>query len=86
MKFDGVDGKAFFQQVLANTREGFFADPLYGGNRNMSGWNMIGFPGARYDYRDWVERHNERFPLPPVSIVGRPEWEPTTALPQHSQD
>ena len=25
----------------------------------MVGWKMIGFPGARYDYRDWVERHNE---------------------------
>ncbi len=35
---------------------------------------MIGFPGARYDYRDWIDRHNERYPLPPVSIVGRPEW------------
>jgi gluconate 2-dehydrogenase gamma chain len=71
---EGVEGKAFFKQVLTNTREGFFADPLYGGNRDMVGWKMIGFPGARYDYRDWIERHNERFPLPPVSIMGRPEW------------
>ena len=31
---------------------------------------MIGFPGARYDYRDWVHRHNERYPYPPVSIDG----------------
>jgi gluconate 2-dehydrogenase gamma chain len=31
---------------------------------------MIGFPGARYDYRDWVERHNERYPHPPISIAG----------------
>jgi len=51
--------------------EGMFADPVYGGNRNMAGWKMIGYPGARYDYRDWVERHNERYPLPPVSIGGR---------------
>ena len=35
---------------------------------------MIGFPGARYDYRDWVDRHNERFPLPPVGIAGHPDW------------
>ncbi|MEJ0068963.1 MAG: gluconate 2-dehydrogenase subunit 3 family protein [Pseudomonadota bacterium] len=35
--------------------EGFFADPIYGGNRDMVGWKMIGFPGARYDYGDWVE-------------------------------
>ena len=39
--------------------EGFFSDPVYGGNRNMVGWSMIGFPGTRYDYRDLVDRHNE---------------------------
>ena len=72
--FDGVSATAFFELLLRNTREGFFADPVYGGNRNMVGWRMIGFPGARYDYRDWVERHNERYPLPPVAISGRPEW------------
>ena len=64
----------FFSLLLNNTREGFFADPIYGGNRDMVGWKMIGYPGARYDYRDWIGRHNERFPLSPVSITGRPEW------------
>jgi hypothetical protein len=30
----------------------------------MVGWKMIGFPGARYDYRDWIHRHNvQRFSL-----------------------
>ena len=71
----GVDGAQFFTLLLANTMEGFFADPIYGGNRDMAGWKLIGFPGARYDYRDWVERHNEPYPLPPVSITGRSEWE-----------
>jgi gluconate 2-dehydrogenase gamma chain len=70
---EGVNAKAFFEQLLTNTREGFFADPLYGGNRDMVAWKMIGFPGARYDYRDWVERHNQRFPEPPVGIFGRAE-------------
>jgi len=73
---DGANGQVFFEQLLTNTQEGFFADPVYGGNRDMVGWKMIGFPGARYDYRDWVERHNERYPLPPVGITGRPEWAP----------
>jgi len=71
---DGASARAFFEFLLKNTKEGFFADPVYGGNRNMVGWKMIGFPGARYDYRDWIERHNERYPLPPVGIMGRPEW------------
>lgn len=76
LKLGRVSGKAFFEQLLQNTREGFFADPLYGGNRDMVGWKMIGFPGTRYDYRDWVDKHNQKYPLPPVSIYGRPEWTP----------
>lgn len=72
--FKGIDGKDFFALLLQNTQEGFFADPVYGGNRDMAGWKLIGFPGARYDYRDWVERHNETYPLPPVGIMGRSEW------------
>lgn len=74
LALEGVDGKTFFQQLVKDVQQGFFADPIYGGNRDMCAWKMIGFPGARYDYRDWVGRHNERYPLPPVSIAGRPEW------------
>ncbi|HEX2941915.1 MAG TPA: gluconate 2-dehydrogenase subunit 3 family protein [Rhodopila sp.] len=70
----GASTAPFFDLLLQNTKEGFFADPIYGGNRDMAAWRMIGFPGARYDYRDWVERHNERYPLPPVGIGGRKEW------------
>ena len=73
-KLDGVDGQAFFEQLLTNVHEGFFADPIYGGNRDMCAWRMIGYPGARYDYRDWVKRHNERYPHPPVSFMGRADW------------
>ena len=32
----------------------------------MAAWKMIGFPGTHYDYRDWVDRHNERVTLPTV--------------------
>ena len=64
----GFSTKQFFELVLQNTMEGFFADPLYGGNRNMASWKMIGFPGARYDYRDHIDQHNVPYPRPPVSI------------------
>ncbi len=76
IKLEGVDAQAYFNLLIKDTQQGFFADPIYGGNRNMCSWKMIGFPGARYDYRDWVERHNERYPYPPVSIAGRPDWTP----------
>jgi gluconate 2-dehydrogenase gamma chain len=75
VKLDPVDAKTFFTEyLLKNMQEGFFADPIYGGNRDMAGWKMIGFPGTRYNYLDWIDRHNERFPLPPVSMIGRAEW------------
>ncbi|MFK3972004.1 gluconate 2-dehydrogenase subunit 3 family protein [Pseudomonas sp. NPDC087358] len=71
---DGIDGKLFFQQVLGNTMEGFFADPVYGGNRDMVSWKMIGFPGARYDYREYIGLHNQKLDLVPLSIIGSSAW------------
>ncbi|MFC0668515.1 gluconate 2-dehydrogenase subunit 3 family protein [Azotobacter chroococcum] len=58
-----------FSQLWQNTREGFFADPIHGGNRGLVGWKLVGFPGARADFMDWVDR-NEKYPFPPVSISG----------------
>jgi gluconate 2-dehydrogenase gamma chain len=70
----GVDGKTFFAMLLQNTKEGYFSDPIYGGNKDMGAWKMIGFPGAHYDYKEWVQRHGERVPYPPVGFKGRPGW------------
>lgn len=74
IKLRDFDGQMLFTTILSNTMEGFFADPIYGGNRDMVSWKMIGFPGARYDYRDYIERHNEKLDLQPLSIMGRPAW------------
>jgi gluconate 2-dehydrogenase gamma chain len=70
----GVESKTFFDMLLQNTKEGYFSDPIYGGNKDMGAWKMIGFPGAHYDYLEWVDRHGERVPYPPVSFKGRPGW------------
>ncbi|MBI2859449.1 MAG: gluconate 2-dehydrogenase subunit 3 family protein [Chloroflexi bacterium] len=35
----------FFNTLLAHTRQGVFADPIYGGNRNSVGWKLEGHPG-----------------------------------------
>ena len=66
----GLSTRAFFELLLQNTMEGFFADPLYGGNRGMVGWKLVGFPGARYDYRDHIGKHNVPYPHGPISIYG----------------
>src|ERR1700751_3566305 len=74
IKLKDGSGEAFFEQILTDTITGFFADPIYGGNRDMAGWKLIGFPGARYDYRDHVTKPNQAHPLPPVSILGAGDW------------
>lgn len=68
--FDGVSAATFFEFLLANTKEGYFADPQYGGNHNMLAWSYIGFPGARASFREWADQHDKRYPLGPVSISG----------------
>ena len=65
-------GQDFFKQILNDTHTGFFADPIYGGNKDMASWKMIGFPGAHYDYREWVDRHNQPVTLAPASIKDHP--------------
>ena len=65
---DGVPGAIFFDLLLRMTVEGFFSDPVYGGNRNMVAWRMIGFPGAYADYYEAIDRHGVKFERDPISI------------------
>jgi gluconate 2-dehydrogenase gamma chain len=69
-ELETVPATIFFTTLLANTKEGYFADPIYGGNKHMGSWKMIGFPGARADYMDWVDQPGKTYPLGPVSISG----------------
>jgi gluconate 2-dehydrogenase gamma chain len=71
LEFDSVPARTFFSYLLGNVKEGFFADPIYGGNQDMVGWKMIGFPGARADFMDWVDQPGVKYPYGPVSIEGR---------------
>jgi hypothetical protein len=41
-----IDGNGFFLLLRQNTLEGMFSDPMYGGNREMIGWRLKGFPGT----------------------------------------
>ena len=60
---------------LYQTLEGIFGDPMHGGNANLVGWKLIGYPGPRLSYRDEIEKHyGQAFRLPPMSlqqIIGR---------------
>lgn len=68
-KYPSISSKELFGQLLSNVQEGFLADPIYGGNRNMVGWKMIGFPGARYDYRDYAPLKGQKLNIEPISII-----------------
>lgn len=76
LELDGVSASAFFELVKENAIEGFFCDPIYGGNRDMVGWKLVGFPGARYDYRDFLDHNGAKITLEPVGLKGRPAWTP----------
>ncbi|MBS7815129.1 gluconate 2-dehydrogenase subunit 3 family protein [Wohlfahrtiimonas chitiniclastica] len=61
----------FFNLLWKNTQEGFLSDPKYGGNKNMIGWKLVGFPGARADFMDFVDKPGAVYPYGPVDIAGK---------------
>jgi gluconate 2-dehydrogenase gamma chain len=39
--------RGFFNRARRLTLEGMFSDPVYGGNKNFAGWDLIRYPGAK---------------------------------------
>jgi len=69
-EFPGFSSRMFFNALLQITMEGFFADPMYGGNRNMAGWKMVGYPGLPATYREEIKTYfNKKYDKPPRSIA-----------------
>jgi gluconate 2-dehydrogenase gamma chain len=69
IELEHVPARLFFDLLWSNTQEGFFADPMYGGNRNKIGWKLIGFPGVAAVYSPFIEKYGERYRAEPVSIA-----------------
>jgi gluconate 2-dehydrogenase gamma chain len=51
------ESSVFFALLRQNTVEGMFCDPIHGGNADMIGWQLIGFPGPRMSNYDEVDKH-----------------------------
>jgi gluconate 2-dehydrogenase gamma chain len=69
-KFEHFSATAFFNRVLNVVAEGFFSDPMYGGNRDKAGWKMLGFPGAIAVNRENIAKYRDKvFPHEPVGIA-----------------
>lgn len=71
IEITGVPAKEFFSMLWQNTGEGFFADPIYGGNRDFAGWKLVGFPGPRYNYVNEIEQYGKPYTMPTVGLMGR---------------
>ncbi len=67
----GAPAKEFFKMLWQNTCEGYFADPLYGGNRDFAGWKLVGFPGPRYNYVKEIVQYGKPYARPTVGLLGR---------------
>jgi gluconate 2-dehydrogenase gamma chain len=68
--FPAFGSAMFFNALLQIAMEGFFADPMYGGNRNMAAWKMVGYPGLPATYRDEITTYfNKKYDKPPRSIA-----------------
>ena len=61
-----VRARAFFDMLVQHTREGFLSDPIYGGNRDLSGWKTIGFHGPE----SLAESHSGRYSSIPYFADG----------------
>ena len=68
-EFQSCPSALFFETLLALTIEGFFSDPIHGGNRGMVGWRLVGFPGPYAGYVDLLERHNLALTRAPRGIA-----------------
>jgi gluconate 2-dehydrogenase gamma chain len=66
-----IESTYFFSLLQRHTIEGMFCDPMHGGNVNMLGWQLIGFPGPRDSYSADIDKHyGEAFRPKPLSLNG----------------
>ena len=56
VEMKGVSSSYFFNLLRSTTIEGVYADPLYGGNANMAGWQMKNYPGHQMSYFNMIEQ------------------------------
>ncbi len=76
-----VEKTHFFRLLRQHTIEGMFCDPMHGGNADLVGWQMLGYPGPQMSYRAQIGKYNgvayRTKPQSLAQIVGYPvkPWE-----------
>ena len=69
IKLTSVPSVLFFSTLRNDTMDGFFADPVYGGNRDKVGWKLVGFPGVAMSYKEFITQFNVPYTGPVHSIA-----------------
>ena len=68
-KLRSIETTYFFHLLRQNTIEGMFCDPMHGGNADLIGWQLIGYPGPYMSWADHIDQHyNKPFRPTPRSL------------------
>jgi gluconate 2-dehydrogenase gamma chain len=57
-RLKAIEKTHFFELLRSHTIEGMFCDPMHGGNADMIGWQLIGYPGPLMSYRKEIDKYN----------------------------
>ena len=69
--FDAPSARTFFELLRRHVMEGFFSDPVYGGNRDFIGWRLVNFPGPVSSYTAEEMQSGQVLKKPFVSLANR---------------
>ncbi|MBD2870634.1 gluconate 2-dehydrogenase subunit 3 family protein [Paenibacillus arenilitoris] len=56
VKLTTISAGGFFKMLRSGTLEGAYSDPLYGGNLDMNGWRMRGYPGNQMSFTAIIDK------------------------------
>jgi len=57
-RLKAIEKTRFFELLRQHTIEGVFCDPMHGGNVDLIGWQLIGYPGPQMSYRAQLGKYN----------------------------
>lgn len=64
-----IERTHLFELLRSHTIEGMFCDPMHGGNIDMIGWQLVGFPGPRMSNYEEIDQHyGKAFRPKPASL------------------
>ncbi|HYP12614.1 MAG TPA: gluconate 2-dehydrogenase subunit 3 family protein [Bryobacteraceae bacterium] len=71
-----IEQTRFFRLLRQHVLEGMFSDPMHGGNADLIGWQLIGFPGPYMSWASEMGQHDgtpfRPKPMSLAQVVGRP--------------